>query len=310
MFVFKAAVVGAGTMGGEIAQTIANVDIPVVLKDVKQEFVDAGLEKARRSLWQLARLVDKEKMTAEQGLEATRSSAASRHDELRRASATSTSSSRPCRSGWRSSSRSSRSSTRSPRPRDPRLQHLVALDLGDRRRHLAPRQGRRLPLLLPGVGHAADRGRRGRGHLAGHGQTARQLRPGDPQAADRLRARSRASSSTGSSTRAISEIWRAQEEQGLSIKQIDDAVRRRERHADAAVLPHRPARPRHRLPRRRAPAGVLRRPLLRPQGHGQARRRRASSAPRRAARASTRTASRTSRATPSPTARSSPRCSR
>jgi len=51
MFVFKAAVVGAGTMGGEIAQTIANAEIPVVLKDVKQEFVDQGLEKAR-SLWQ------------------------------------------------------------------------------------------------------------------------------------------------------------------------------------------------------------------------------------------------------------------
>jgi enoyl-CoA hydratase/3-hydroxyacyl-CoA dehydrogenase len=63
MFVFKAAVVGAGTMGGEIAFTIANVDIPVVLKDVKQEFVDAGLEKAR-SLWQAR--VDKEKMTAEE----------------------------------------------------------------------------------------------------------------------------------------------------------------------------------------------------------------------------------------------------
>jgi 3-hydroxyacyl-CoA dehydrogenase len=51
MFVFKAAVVGAGTMGGEIAQTIANVDIPVVLKDVDQKFVDQGIEKAR-SLWQ------------------------------------------------------------------------------------------------------------------------------------------------------------------------------------------------------------------------------------------------------------------
>src|SRR3712207_1992200 len=47
MFVFKAAVVGAGTMGGEIVQVIAAVDIPVVLKDVKQEFVDAGLTKAR-----------------------------------------------------------------------------------------------------------------------------------------------------------------------------------------------------------------------------------------------------------------------
>jgi 3-hydroxyacyl-CoA dehydrogenase len=51
MFVFKAAVVGAGTMGGEIAQTIADAGIPVVLKDVKDEFVEQGLEKAR-SVWQ------------------------------------------------------------------------------------------------------------------------------------------------------------------------------------------------------------------------------------------------------------------
>jgi 3-hydroxyacyl-CoA dehydrogenase len=50
MFVFKAAVVGAGTMGGEIAHAIANVDVPVVLKDVEQRFVDRGMEKAR-SLW-------------------------------------------------------------------------------------------------------------------------------------------------------------------------------------------------------------------------------------------------------------------
>jgi enoyl-CoA hydratase/3-hydroxyacyl-CoA dehydrogenase len=63
MFVFKAAVVGAGTMGGEIAYTIANADIPVVLKDVKQEFVDAGLEKAR-SLWQGR--VDKGKMSEDE----------------------------------------------------------------------------------------------------------------------------------------------------------------------------------------------------------------------------------------------------
>ena len=47
MFVFKAAVVGAGTMGGQIAQTIAAAGIPVVLKDVSQDFVDAGLIEAR-----------------------------------------------------------------------------------------------------------------------------------------------------------------------------------------------------------------------------------------------------------------------
>jgi 3-hydroxyacyl-CoA dehydrogenase len=59
MFVFKAAVVGAGTMGGEIAHSIANADIPVVLKDVDQKFVDLGLEKAK-SIWQGR--VDAEKM--------------------------------------------------------------------------------------------------------------------------------------------------------------------------------------------------------------------------------------------------------
>jgi 3-hydroxyacyl-CoA dehydrogenase len=51
MFVFKAGVVGAGTMGGEIAHVIADAGIGVVLKDVDQKFVDQGLEKAR-SLWQ------------------------------------------------------------------------------------------------------------------------------------------------------------------------------------------------------------------------------------------------------------------
>jgi len=67
MFVFKAAVLGAGTMGGEIAQVIASADVPVVLKDVEQEFVDAGLEKAREvTQGQLAGLVAKEKITQEQ----------------------------------------------------------------------------------------------------------------------------------------------------------------------------------------------------------------------------------------------------
>ena len=47
MFVFKAGVVGAGTMGGEIAQVIAKAGFDVVLKDVDQRFIDTGLEKAR-----------------------------------------------------------------------------------------------------------------------------------------------------------------------------------------------------------------------------------------------------------------------
>jgi len=67
VFVFKAAVLGAGTMGGEIAQVIASADVPVVMKDVKQEFIDAGLTKAREvTEGQLASLVKKEKLTQEQ----------------------------------------------------------------------------------------------------------------------------------------------------------------------------------------------------------------------------------------------------
>ena len=67
MFVFKAAVVGAGTMGGEIAQAIAAAEIPVVLKDIDQKYVDTGLDKAREvTQGQLGRLVKKEKLTQEQ----------------------------------------------------------------------------------------------------------------------------------------------------------------------------------------------------------------------------------------------------
>jgi 3-hydroxyacyl-CoA dehydrogenase len=68
MFVFRAAVVGAGVMGGEIAQVIAAADIPVLLKDVDQKFVDAGLQKAREvTEAQVGKLISKEKLTAEEG---------------------------------------------------------------------------------------------------------------------------------------------------------------------------------------------------------------------------------------------------
>ena len=51
VFVFKAAVVGAGTMGTEIVHAIADAGVPVLLKDVEQRLVDQGIEQAR-SLWQ------------------------------------------------------------------------------------------------------------------------------------------------------------------------------------------------------------------------------------------------------------------
>lgn len=46
MNVTRAAVVGAGTMGGEIAFCVATAGIPVILKDVDQKFVDLGIAKA------------------------------------------------------------------------------------------------------------------------------------------------------------------------------------------------------------------------------------------------------------------------
>ena len=67
MFVFRAAVVGAGTMGGQIAQTIAAAGIPVVLKDISEELVQAGLDEARNvTSGQANKLAEKGKITAEQ----------------------------------------------------------------------------------------------------------------------------------------------------------------------------------------------------------------------------------------------------
>lgn len=63
MFVFKAAVVGAGATGGEIANAIASADIPVVLKGADQRAVDEGLDRAR-SIWQ--RKVDAGKLAPEE----------------------------------------------------------------------------------------------------------------------------------------------------------------------------------------------------------------------------------------------------
>ena len=59
MYIFKAGVVGAGFMGAEIAQVISYSGLPVVLKDVDQEFLDKGLDRIR-GIYQTR--VDKGKM--------------------------------------------------------------------------------------------------------------------------------------------------------------------------------------------------------------------------------------------------------
>jgi 3-hydroxyacyl-CoA dehydrogenase len=61
MYIYKAAVVGAGAMGAEIAQAISFSGLPVVIKDINQEFVDKGIARAR-SIYQ--RRVDRGKMSA------------------------------------------------------------------------------------------------------------------------------------------------------------------------------------------------------------------------------------------------------
>jgi len=61
MYIFKAGVVGAGTMGGEIAQVITYSGLPVVMKDIDQTMLDTGMEKIR-NIYQ--RRVDKGKMSA------------------------------------------------------------------------------------------------------------------------------------------------------------------------------------------------------------------------------------------------------
>lgn len=63
MFIYKAGVVGAGTMGAGIAQVISFSGLPVVLKDVDEERVKRGLE-AIRKIYQGR--VDKGKMTADE----------------------------------------------------------------------------------------------------------------------------------------------------------------------------------------------------------------------------------------------------
>lgn len=61
MYIFKAAVIGAGAMGAEIAQVISYSGLPVVLKDVDPAMLEKGMARIRK-IYQSR--VDKGKMTA------------------------------------------------------------------------------------------------------------------------------------------------------------------------------------------------------------------------------------------------------
>ena len=184
MFVFKAAVVGAGTMGGEIAQVVAAAGIPVVLKDVKQEFVDTGLEKARQvTEAQLGVLVGKEKITQEQA-------DTQREELLGRISGT---------TGYEGFGDVDFVIEAVPERMEIKQTVFAELDevtpghaiLASNTSSLsitemseatpAPGQGVRLPLLLSGLDDAADRGDRGRRDLRRDDAGGHELRPGAPQ---------------------------------------------------------------------------------------------------------------------------------
>ncbi|MEK7325621.1 MAG: 3-hydroxyacyl-CoA dehydrogenase family protein, partial [Chloroflexota bacterium] len=61
MYIFKAAVIGAGAMGAEIAQVISFSGLPVILKDVDQAMLDKGMARIKK-IYQGR--VDKGKMSA------------------------------------------------------------------------------------------------------------------------------------------------------------------------------------------------------------------------------------------------------
>ena len=90
----RAAVVGAGTMGGGIAMTYANAGIPVLLKDVDPAAVDRGMATIRRN-YEVT--MSKGKMTPEQ---VERTIALISPTTSTKASATSTSWSKRCSRTW------------------------------------------------------------------------------------------------------------------------------------------------------------------------------------------------------------------
>ncbi len=60
MYIYKAAVIGAGTMGSQIAQVISYSGLPVILKDIDETAVNKGIGTIRK-IYQVR--VDKGKMT-------------------------------------------------------------------------------------------------------------------------------------------------------------------------------------------------------------------------------------------------------
>ena len=257
-------------MGGEIAQVIASAGIPVVLKDVKQEFVELGLKKAREvTAAQLANLVHKQKITQEQAdaqaaeilgrihgtteyegfgdvdfvIEAVPERMAIKQAVFAELDALT-----PGHAILASNTSSLPISEMADATSRP--DKVVGFHF------FYPASFMRLVEVVEG----ADTSPETMQTATTFAQAIRKMpiacgeEPGF--VVNRIL------------NSAISEVWRFQE----ANEPVDQGDRRRRlglaRRADGPVLPHRPARPRHGAARRRAPAGVLRPGvLLRPPGH-------------------------------------------
>ena len=227
MFVFKAAVVGAGVMGGEIAQVIAAADIPVLLKDVDQKFVDAGLAKAREvTESQVAKLVTKG---------SSRRSRATRRSSASLGQITGTT----AYDGFGDVDFAIEAV-----PEKMEIKHGVFAELDAATPGHAILASNTSGLSITEIGDATQRPDkvvgfhffwpasfmrlievdRGRGDLPGDAPGGRQLRAADPQDADPLRRVPRLRRQPHPDLDA-SEIWRYQDETGVPVEELDEFIK-------------------------------------------------------------------------------------
>ncbi len=165
MYIFKAAVVGAGTMGAEIAQVISFSGLPVVLKDVDQGMLDKGMATIRE-IYQGR--VDKGKMSAgEMEGKMALIEPALTYDGF--GDVDIVIEAVPEKMGLKKAVLAELAGVL-PGDHHLRQQHLGPLDQRDGRGHRPAAKGDRHALLQPGPRHEAGRDHPRPGHHAGDGR--------------------------------------------------------------------------------------------------------------------------------------------